>query len=593
MPLYRPTLAKACPRREEARNNRKLTLALGLYGLLLSSGTFRPKLLRFFFLAAPLVISLLAGTPAHAQDKTAEIDKIFSAITPSTPGCVCAVSKDGKLVANRAYGLADVEKNIPLTPGTTFDIGSVRKQFIAAAVLLLVEDKRLSLTDDVRKYFPALPNYGRTLTVDHMLTHTSGLRDWTGILPMTDGNTDVLTLILRQQGLNFAPGEEWAYSNSGYVLLAEMVARVSGMPFAEFAQKRLFGPLGMKSTAYVSDILQGTGDRAIGYQKDGAGWKQYMRLGNERGGGAIISTAEDLLAWNNALASGKLGAFVTAKLQEPATLNNGRKLTYARGLNVNDYPGAKLVSHSGGAAGYSAWLGGLPEHGLSVAVLCNFDPVSATELAHKVADQFLPPDTARAKGPATTVKGIDVPAADLATRAGLYFSEATGEPLRLGVANGRLSIGGGPALVPVAANRFRNPRGSLFFRSGDEFELHFTSPDAFELKSMEGQVTRYSRAQPPAYNEADLQAFAGRYQSEDLGSVFEIVPGTNALVMRFERAPEKAIELAPAAPDTWMRSMMVVRFRRDAGGKITGFVYSNPVARNISFTRLGDRSSQP
>lgn len=590
MHQHNTNIVNACAHNAGALHRTTLTIPRGFYRLLLSG---RPRLLHYFFLAVPVVLALLAGTAADAQDKTDAIDKIFSSITPATPGCVCAVSKDGKVVANRAYGLADVEQKVPLTPATTFDIGSVRKQFIAAAVLLLAEDKRLSLTDDVRKYFPELPDYGRTLTVDHMLTHTSGLRDWTGLLPMSDGTTDVLTLILRQRGLNFAPGEEWAYSNSGYVLLAELVTRVSGMPFAEFAKKRLFEPLGMKSSAYVADILQGTGDRAIGYQKEGAGWKQYMRLGNERGGGAIISTAGDLLAWNNALASGRLGAFVTAKLQDPARLNNGRKLTYARGLNVNDYPGARLVSHSGGAAGYSAWLGRLPEHGLSVAVLCNFDPVSATDLAHRVADQFLPADTARAKAPAAAVKGIEVPAAELSGRAGLYFSEVTGEPLRLVAANGRLAITGGPALVAVAADRFRNPRGNLFFRSGDEFELHFASPDEFALKSMEGQVTRYRRAQPYTPSAADLQALAGRYRSEELGSVFEIVPGTNALVMRLERAPEKAVELTPAGPDTWMRNMMVVRFRRDGSGKVVGFVYSNPVARNINVTRLGDRPSQP
>jgi CubicO group peptidase (beta-lactamase class C family) len=590
MQQHKTDTTKTCSPNAGTPDNRIRPVLRGL-NKLLSSG--RPKLLHLFLGAAPVVMGLLAGTAAYAQEKTAEIDKIFSAITPSAPGCVCAVSKDGKVVANRAYGLANVEQQVPLSPSTTFDIGSVRKQFIAAAVLLLVEDKRLALTDDVRKYFPELPDYGRTLTVDHMLTHTSGLRDWTGLLPMSDGKTDVLTLILRQRGLNFAPGEEWAYSNSGYVLLAELVTRVSGMPFADFAKKRLFEPLGMKSTAYVADILQGSGDRAIGYQKEGAGWKQYMRLGNERGGGAIISTASDLLTWNNALASGKLGTFVTAKLQEPAKLNNGRKLTYARGLNVNDYPGARLVSHSGGAAGYSAWLGRLPEHGLSVAVLCNFDPVSATDLAHSVINQFLPPDTAKAKASAAPATGTSATAADLAGRAGLYFSEASGDPLRLVAANGRLAIAGGPALVPVAENRFRNPRGNLFFRSGDEFELHFSSQDEIEFKSMEGQVTRYRRAQPYTPTAAELQALAGRYQSADLGSVFEIVPGTNVLVMRLEHAPEKAIELTPAGPDTWMRSMMVVRFRRDGSGKVTGFVYSNPVARNITATRLGDRPSQP
>src|ERR1044071_7208936 len=172
---------------------------------------------RHFFLLASLVITaLLVGTPAYAQDKTGEIDKIFNSVTPGAPGCAVAVSQHGKLVVNRAYGSADLERDVPLSPSSIFDIGSVRKQFVAAAVLLLVEDGRLSLSDDIRKHFPELPDYGQKITVDHLLTHTSGIRDWTGLRSLVGGNVDnVVSLILRQRGLNFAPDEEWSYSNSG------------------------------------------------------------------------------------------------------------------------------------------------------------------------------------------------------------------------------------------------------------------------------------------------------------------------------------------------------------------------------------------
>ena len=207
----------------------------------------------FFLLVSFVVTALLVGTPAFAQDKTSEIDKIFSWATPDTPGCAVAVSQHGKLVVNRAYGSADLERDVPISPNTIFDAGSVTKQFVAAAVLLLVEEGRLSLSDDVRKYIPELPDYGHKITMDHLLTHTSGIRDWTGLLPLAGGNADALTMILRQRGLNFAPGEEWSYSNSGYVLLKEIVARTSGMSFAEFTRKRLFEPLGMKTTTYRDD----------------------------------------------------------------------------------------------------------------------------------------------------------------------------------------------------------------------------------------------------------------------------------------------------------------------------------------------------
>jgi hypothetical protein len=456
-------------------------------------------------------------------------------------------------------------------------------------VLRLVEDGRLALSDDVRKHVPELPDYGHVVTVNHLLTHTSGLRDWTGLLPMAEEGADVLQLILRQRALNFPPGEQWAYSNSGFVLLKEIVARASGTSFAEFARRRLFEPLGMQSSAYVADILQGTGDLAIGYQQEGAGWKRHMRLGSERGGGAVISTAGDLLVWNDALTSGRLGAFVTAKLQEPTTLSNGRTLGYARGLMLDRHRGGPMVSHSGGAAGFSSWLGRFPEQGLSVAVLCNFDPVSATALARRVADLYLPRATETAQAPAAP-DAAGATAVDVNGRAGLFFDERTGVPMRLVVNDGRLRIANGPALVPVAQDRFRNPRGDLFFRSQDEFELRFLSSEQLELRSMEGQTTRYRRAQPWTPAAADLQAVDGRYRSAELGSVLEVVPGARGLVLRFERSPERALELTPVERDTYMRSMMVVRFRRDAGGKVVGFDYGNPLARDIGFTRLGDRS---
>jgi CubicO group peptidase (beta-lactamase class C family) len=551
----------------------------------------------FSLLISFVVAALLLVTPAYAQDKTGEIDKIFSWAKPDAPGCAVAVSQNGKVVVNRAYGSADLERDVPLSPNSVFDIGSVRKQFVAAAVLLLVEDGRLSLSDDIRKHFPELPDYGHKITVDHMLTHTSGIRDWTGLRPLAGGKVDdVVSLILRQRGLNFAPGEEWSYSNSGYVLLTDLVARTSGMSFPEFTRKRLFEPLGMKTTASPVDMRNVIKHRALGYEKEGDGWRVGMYVGNERGsgGGAILGTAADLVIWNDALTSGRLGAFVTGKLQEQAKLNNGRKLSYARGLIVDTHRGGALVSHSGSAAGYSAWLGRLPAHGLSIAVLCNSDEASATALARRASDQFLPvavAETAEAKTTAAAVESAGVTAPDLNSKAGMFVSERAGDPLQLIVNKGELRIPGlRAALKPIAKDRFRNPSGDLFFMSQDEFELHFLSQDEFELKSMEGQTTRYRRAQPFAHTPADLDAFGGRYASDETGSAFRVVPGKDGLVVHLEGSSGKGSEIRPIYRDTFQISRVTVRFLRDKDGKVVAFDYSNPVVRNIKFTRLGDRT---
>jgi CubicO group peptidase (beta-lactamase class C family) len=541
-----------------------------------------------FRLVSFVVVVLLVGAEAYAQDKTSEIDKIFGWAKPDAPGCAVAVSQHGKPVVNRAYGSADLERDVPLSTGSIFDAGSLRKQFVAAAILLLVEEKRLSLSDDVRKHIPELPDYGHKITVDHLLTHTSGLRDWTGLLPLAGGDPDALTLILRQRGLNFAPGDEWSYSNSGYVLLTEIVARTSGMRFSEFTRKRLFEPLGMKTTRYADDLKEIIKHRALAYEKAGTSWKMDMLLDNDRGGGgALFTTAGDLLIWNDALTNGRLGAFVSDKLQGQAMLNNGRKLSYARGLIVDTYGDGKLVWHSGGAAGYHSWLGRLPAQGLSIAVMCNSDAMAATALAHRVAEQFAPAAPANEDGPPPALPADAL--AGVNSKTGLFFDEQTGEPMRLALDRGRFRVAGGPGLVALTNDRFRRWGASVQFMSQDAFELNFVSPDAFELKSMEGKVTRYRRAQPYAPTAADLQAFAGRYESDELGAVLEMSPGKDGLKGRANDSSAALPEFKPVAPDTFQLAGVILRFRRDKAGKVVALDYSNPVVRNVTFTRQGER----
>lgn len=547
-----------------------------------------------FRLVSFVVTAVLVGTPAYAQDKTSEIDKIFGWAAPNGPGCSVAVSHQGKLVVNRAYGSADLERDVPISPNTVFDAGSLTKQFVAAAVLLLVEDGKLSLSDDVRKHIPQLPDYNQKVTIDHLLTHTSGIRDWTGIFPLTAGNEDALTLTLRQRGLNFAPGEEWLYSNSGYVLLKEIVARTSGMSFDEFTRKRLFEPLGMKNTAYRTDLREIVKNRALAYDKARNGWRMAMSLDNDRGGGGgLLSTASDLLIWNDALTNSRLGAFVTEKLHEPAKLNNGRKLGYSRGLFFETYRGAKEVWHTGSANAYKSWLSRYPEHGLSIAIMCNSgDDTDRMASARRIFDLYLP--AANPPGntlPPIAAEGVDVAGLDLNSRVGLYFSEAPGEPLRLAVDRGRLRVAGGPALVAQTRDRFKRWGASLEFMSGDEFELNFLSQDQFELKSMEGKTTRYRRALPYAPTADALKAFAGRYESTEIGTVFQIEPKGDGLQVRLEHTPGRSLELKPVDRDAFQLSRMTVRFQRDKAGKVVALDYSNPLIRNVRFTRLSDLAS--
>ena len=532
------------------------------------------------------VALLLLAAPAQAQDRTADVDRIFRFGTAETPGCAVAVSQQGRTIVNKAYGLSDVDRRVPLSDSSVFDIGSTQKQFTAAAILLLVQDGRLALTDDIRRYMPELPDYGRPITIDHLLSHRGGIRDWTGLLPFAPPGTEVLPLILRQRGVNFAAGEEWSYSSSGFELLKETVARVAGMPFAAFARRRLFEPLGMRSAAYVPDIQHGGPNAAVGYQRTNTGWRPFMRLGANRGGGAIVASVGDLVAWQDALASGRLSRFVTDRITEPARLNNGRRLRYARALFVDSTLEGTVISHSGGAAGFSTLMARMPESGLSVAVACNFDPVSASDLGEEVANLYLPPvpEAARAAERARAPERVT---GDGGGGGGLYLEGRGGEPLQLNVVNGRLGFFNGPRITRVTENRWRMARGAIMFRSQDEFELNFTAADRFEIRSMEGVTTRYRRAQPHTHSAAELQALAGRYGSEELGAVFEISAGADRLSLRIEHAPQRTVELAPVERDTWNLRGLFVRFQRDASGRVTGLDFSNPVVRHNAFTRLG------
>lgn len=534
-----------------------------------------------------LFMALLTSTATYSQDKTGDIDKIFSWTKPTAPGCVCAVSQNGKQVFNKAYGSADMEREVPINTNTIFDIGSVQKQFVAAAALLLVEDGKIALTDDVRKYIPELLDYGSTISIDQLMNHTSGIREWTGMLQFSGDKPPVYNLILRQHQLNHKPGESWSYSTSGFVLLKEVVTRVSKMSYAEFLQKRIFDTLGMKFTSYRDNMRDIVKNRALAYERDGSGqWKMAMMLDNDRGGGGVLTTASDMLIWNDAITYNRLGKFMSEKMQEATTLNNGRKLTYGRGLFLDTYRGTKEIWHSGSAEGYKAWLGRYPEHGLSIAIVCNSgDGTDRIDFAHKIFDLLLPSVTEPEFDPAPApVKDIDPN-----KLAGLFFNEATGDPLRIAVQNGRLRIAEGPGLDQISNDRFKR-RGSLVnFMANDRFEIYYPDNDHFELKSMEGVITKYRRAKPFTPKEEELKAFEGRYESDELKAAFLISTGKNGLEFRFEHMADRKIPLNPVEADVFQVSRVTIRFIRNKQGKVEGFSFTNPFAKNMKFTKVNEQ----
>jgi CubicO group peptidase (beta-lactamase class C family) len=420
----------------------------------------------------------------------ATVDKVFARWTPATPGCAVGVSVDGRSVLERAYGMADLERDVRNAPDTIFEAGSVSKQFTAAAVLLLARDGKLAIDDPVRKYVPELPDYDVPLTIRHMLTHTSGLRDWgevAGIAGWPRGkrahtHAHVLDIASRQTALNFTPGTAWSYSNTGYNLAAIIVSRVSGQPFAEFTRDRIFKPLGMTRTSWRDDYTRIVKQRALAYDRTSEGYREDMPFENVHGNGGLLTTVGDLLRWNENFVVPKVGdaAFI-AQEQEAGHFTDGRPHDYAFGLYVRPYRGVREVSHSGATAGYRAFLTRFPDQRVSVAVLCNAGDANPTQYAHAVAEPFLGeslapaaavPASGAGRGGAQAAGGFRPSASDLAAYVGRYTSDEAETVFTVAVEGEELVLKRRPDTVlrmrPVDRDAFAVPTlGTITFRRTD------------------------------------------------------------------------------------------------------------------------------
>jgi len=524
-------------------------------------------------------VAVLAGavalaTSAHAQP--AGLDAIFARHTAQTPGCAVGVAEKGKAPVLRGYGSADLEHAVPITPETIFEAGSVSKQFTAAAVLLLVEDGKIALSDDIRKYLPEMPQYEKPITVDMLLSHTSGLRDWGSVMdiagwPRTSRvytPVEVLQIATRQKGLNYAPGEAYSYTNTGYNLAAWIVLRVSGYTLADFTRLRIFEPLGMTHTSWRDNYRRIVPGRAIAYGPAPGGFGQDMPFENTYGHGGLLTTVGDLLTWNQALTDGRLGKTVSARMQEQATLTGGRKIAYGRGLVVQTWAGQPEIAHSGATAGYRAWLARFPAQGLSVALLCNGAGVNPVQAGRKVAELYLPPGP---KAPAPVAQ----PADELEALPGLYVDERTGSVIRVVAENGALAVRG--------ADRF-SPAGKGRYRAGDQ-DLTFTA-ERLERRTLDGETTVYRRmaAVTPAADElADL---AGAYSSPEAAGVLIASVRGGALVLTPADRPSNPVLARPLYKDAFQGDGQLVRVVRGANGKPTGLRFTSGRVYSLDFQRV-------
>src|SRR5712691_3727395 len=439
--------------------------------------------------ASGLAAILLLWNTSSAANKNSDeksaaaVDEVFSDLAKAgSPGCALGVYREGKMVYAKGYGLANLEQNVPITPQSVFDIGSTSKQFTAASILLLEKQGKLSVNDDVRKFIPELPSYGQKITILHLLNHTSGLRDYLSLMELAGINTDSVTtdadalaLITRQKAVNFAPGSDWLYSNTGFFLLSVIVKRVSGKTLREFAAENIFTPLEMTHTQFRDDHASLIANRALAYdereKKDG--YTLNVSYFEQTGDGAVHTSVEDLLKWDENFYSPRVGGqdFLN-ELQERGKLHSG--------------------SHGGAWGGYRAELLRFPERHFSVACLCNVGNAHPTKRAHEVADVYLGslmkpkeqrnPEEAEKKEKTE----ISLSAQQLQSYAGDYWSEELGVAYRLAMADGRIKV--------VAV---RDGSGSPRVNNFPAELLRSTGTDEFEV-GKSGVTLHFNHAGPSA-----------------------------------------------------------------------------------------------
>lgn len=531
--------------------------------------------------------SVLLVAAQAPPDLAPQVDKVFEKwASTATPGCAVGVSLGGRTVVSKAYGMADLEHDVRNTPETIFEAGSVSKQFTAAAILLLARDGKLRLDDPVRQYIPELPDFGQPLTIRHMLTHTSGLRDWGSVAsiggwPRTSRvytHAHVLEIVSRQRALNFTPGERYSYSNSGYNLAAMLVARVSGMSFADFTRQRLFEPYGLTNTSWRDDYSRIVKGRAIAYTPAGSGFRTLMPFENVHGNGGLLTTVGDLLKWNEHLSNPSTAdAAMVAEQERPGRFGDGRAHGYALGLTVGSRKGVREIAHSGSTAGYQANLARYPEAKLSVAVLCNAANAAAVGASRAVADLYLGSRLKPTAAPATRT----LTAADIDAVVGSYRDTRTGRVTTIERDGGGVRIGRGPALVPVSATRFVTDEGDVF---------EFNSTGTVTATDVYGTVDRFARVTLVTPTAADLGQFVGTYTSDEAETVLTAAIDGTALVLK--RRPDTVIQLTPLYADAFSGSIGIVLFRREGGG-VTGLSVVQDRVWDLRFTRRPETSATP
>ncbi len=529
-----------------------------------------------------LFVSLFTFTYGQIPDSLSKkVDAIFAEYDKTnSPGCALAILKDGKIIYKRGYGMSNMEYNIAITPTSIFQIASISKQFTAAAIIRLSLEGKLSLNDDIRKYIPEVPDFGHTITFNNLIHHTSGIRDqmWLQLLAgWRNGDLitekDILDMLARQKALNFLPGEEYLYCNTGFTLAAVAVKRITGVSLRDYADSVFFKPLGMTNTHFHSDHAEITPNRTSAYSKDDKGiWKISIPVFDNYGATSLFTTVEDLAKWDENFYTKKVGgdAFINL-MQTTGELNNKTPQTYASGLIVSNYKGYKTVGHSGAHAGYRSNIIRFPDEHFSVVILANLASINPNSLSYKVADLFLKDKSIQqpaSKVDYNIVKGW----------AGDYFEMRTQSLQKLTYKNEKLSMGA-TELMATGNATFNIPNSSstLTF-TGDSLNAQL------EVFTEGAGRNTYKKVKKIALSSEKLEEYQGDFYSSELETKYSVFIKDSILLIKRPRYDD--IKLEPLLKDIFtVTGTSIIRFKRNNKDKIEGFFLSVGRVRNLYFEK--------
>ncbi len=525
-----------------------------------------------------LLLSSVAVT-AQTPDTLRRIDELFTRWNNATPGGSVIVERNGKVIYHKAFGLADMEHNVPNTTSTIFEAGSVSKQFTAASIILLAQEGKLSLDDDVRKYIPELPTYGRVITIRNLMYHTSGLKDWgsIGALAGWPRTTRVYTLamamdiICKQKSLNFLPGDEYSYSNSGYSCMVTIVERVSGKSLAEFTRTRLFEPAGMKNTKWRDNFREILPGRAVAYRRASGKYEQEMPFENVHGHGGLLTTTEDLIIWNRQLANPTIGGQAMLKTRtEVRKFTNGKENNYAAGLVHYDHNGFSAINHTGATAGYRAVLSWYPEKKLALAILSNDGTLSPGVVGTQIADVFLGkhPDT-----PMPSRTSITIPDAALKRYDGVFSAIRTFDAISLTVKDGQVIYMDKPLTI-LHADTLLNGRSYWILKKNGSL-----------MTKSEVDTFTYVKVKRPDTSPAYLKSVTGEYISDEADATYVVELRGAELWVVFKAG--EGFKITPSHYDGFLADGEdLFEFKRNKKGVVERLEVSVSRAERVPFRRV-------